>query len=159
MSEPIQSISQGNFILQGTVATSAGIVGDGTPQNPLRSDETVLFNPSTPVVFGTDMTLSEPYSAFERIGIYNGHDCYGSFDSFRLSGDQDARIFTYYYPTNTASPVEFGVLRFSAVDANTLVACTNTNVQISTAGAITRQTNINNYSMRTAKIVGINRIQ
>ena len=40
MSEPIQSISQGNYILQGTVATSAGIVGDGSPQNPIRVDMT-----------------------------------------------------------------------------------------------------------------------
>ena len=38
MSE-IQSIAQNNYILQGTVATSAGIVGDGTTQNPLRVDD------------------------------------------------------------------------------------------------------------------------
>ena len=39
----IQSISQGNYILQGTVATSTGIIGDGSTQNPLRADETVLW--------------------------------------------------------------------------------------------------------------------
>ena len=43
----IQSISQGNYILQGTVATSAGIVGDGSTQNPLRLDETVLWESTT----------------------------------------------------------------------------------------------------------------
>ena len=49
MSEQIQSISQGNYILKGTVATSAGIVGDGSTQNPLRADETVLWSgPYTP---------------------------------------------------------------------------------------------------------------
>ena len=67
MSEPIQSISQGNYILQGTVATSAGIVGDGSTQNPLRADETVLWSGS----IGTNSTaiLSEPYTNFERIRI------------------------------------------------------------------------------------------
>ena len=68
MSEPIQSISQGNYILQGTVATSAGIVGDGSTQNPLRADETVLWsgeiNSTT-----TTANLSEPVSNFNSVKI------------------------------------------------------------------------------------------
>ena len=61
----IQSISQGNYILQGTVATSAGIVGDGSTQNPLRADETVLWS-------GTRFTtgyrdLNESFLNFEQI--------------------------------------------------------------------------------------------
>lgn len=67
MSEPIQSIANGNYILQGTVATSAGIVGDGTTQNPLRSDETVLWSGS--IGTNSTATLSEPYTNFERIRI------------------------------------------------------------------------------------------
>lgn len=69
MSEPIQSISQGNYILQGTVATSAGIVGDGSTQNPLRVDETVLFSGGT----NSTATLSENISAFNylRVEMYN----------------------------------------------------------------------------------------
>ena len=73
MSEPIQSIANGNYILQGTVATSAGIVGDGTTQNPLRSDETVLwsgtaFNPehSNKPMNGTAY-LSESIFNFDQI--------------------------------------------------------------------------------------------
>ena len=66
MSEPIQSISQGNYILQGTVATSAGIVGDGSTQNPLRADETVLYS-STGVILSAETNLSEPGSNFEKI--------------------------------------------------------------------------------------------
>ena len=61
----IQSISQGNYILQGTVATSAGIVGDGSTQNPLRADETVLYS-------GTQTysaTLSESVKNFDKIII------------------------------------------------------------------------------------------
>lgn len=69
MSEPIQSIAQNNYILQGTVATSAGIVGDGSTQNPLRADETVLYNGSTSGTTG-DVNLSEEITNFERICIF-----------------------------------------------------------------------------------------
>ena len=79
MSEPIQSIANGNYILQGTVATSAGIVGDGTTQNPLRSDETVLFSGN----FTTkSCTLSESPLNFESVKFYlvddGGHTSWGS---------------------------------------------------------------------------------
>lgn len=63
MSE-IRTISQGNYILQGTVATSAGIVGDGTSQNPLRADETVLYSGSS-----ANPTLSESIDNFEHIKV------------------------------------------------------------------------------------------
>ena len=74
MSEPIQSISQGNYILQGTVATSAGIVGDGTTQNPLRADETVLWSGSWKpgngsVVTNSAIEVSESVSNFEYIRV------------------------------------------------------------------------------------------
>ena len=68
----IQSISQGNYILQGTVATSAGIVGDGSTQNPLRADETVLYS-------GTQTysaTLSESVKNFDKIIIEYGPNNY-----------------------------------------------------------------------------------
>lgn len=66
MSEQIQSISQGNYILQGTVATSAGIVGDGSTQNPLRADETLLWSGKLEQL-GSTGQLSEPISRFSRI--------------------------------------------------------------------------------------------
>ena len=67
----IQTISQGNYVLQGTVATSAGIVGDGTTQNPLRTDETVLYsaNSVTNNTVGQVFPMSEPITNFERIRI------------------------------------------------------------------------------------------
>lgn len=72
MSNEIQSISQGNYILQGTVATSAGIVGDGTTQNPLRVDETVLWDGSQQVIGTTnkELILSESASNFAKLRIY-----------------------------------------------------------------------------------------
>ena len=61
----IQSISQGNYILQGTVATSAGIVGDGSVSNPLRADETVIFSGA-----GTSAaSISEDIHNFEALNI------------------------------------------------------------------------------------------
>lgn len=76
--------SEGNVsILQGTVATSAGIVGDGSTQNPLRADETVLFE--TTALDVSAVSLPEPLSAFERFRIYPyqanvGYFNYGEFD-------------------------------------------------------------------------------
>ena len=71
MSEPIQSISQGNYVLQGTVATSAGIVGDGSTHNPLRADETVLWDGNgTGAGYNTEISLSAPTSAFETVKFY-----------------------------------------------------------------------------------------
>lgn len=72
MSDEIQAISQGNYILQGTVATSAGIVGDGTTQNPLRADETVLWS-GDKTGTGT-ITLSEGVNNFERLAVYIGSE-------------------------------------------------------------------------------------
>lgn len=71
MSEPIQSISQGNYVLQGTVATSAGIVGDGSTQNPLRADETVLYyNPTNNnVANDAEFVMSESIWNFEKVMI------------------------------------------------------------------------------------------
>lgn len=68
----IQSISQGNYILQGTVATSAGIVGDGSTQNPLRADETVLWDNGN-LTIGSTAILSETVKNFKLFGIY-GHE-------------------------------------------------------------------------------------
>lgn len=70
MSEPIQSIAQNNYILQGTVATSAGIVGDGSTQNPLRADETVLFEDVNGHGMDNSITLSDDADKFDRIRIY-----------------------------------------------------------------------------------------
>lgn len=83
MSEPIQSISQGNYILQGTVATSAGIVGDGSTQNPLRADETVLYSnlKGRPINVGSYIDLSESPLNFTEIAIYlNGSSPTGSIN-------------------------------------------------------------------------------
>jgi hypothetical protein len=101
MSE-IRTISQGNYILQGTVATSAGIVGDGTTQNPLRADETVLWENTTSGVYNDTITLNEPWSGFNKIGI-EVTDAFGwggkseQFDTLNLAGTR-AKNFSCSYP-------------------------------------------------------------
>ena len=73
----IQTISQGNYILQGTVATSAGIVGDGTTQNPLRADETVLWENTADKLtkdISWPQTLSESISNFHKVKFLYGGD-------------------------------------------------------------------------------------
>lgn len=70
MSNEIQSISQGNYILQGTVATSAGIVGDGTTQNPLRADETVLWSGISSISANPTFAIPESFDNFERVKIF-----------------------------------------------------------------------------------------
>ena len=84
MSEPIQSISQGNYVLQGTVTTSAGIVGDGTTQNPLRADETVLWSGN----FNTkSCTLSESPLNFENVKFYLVDDSHSAWGSTEIKSD------------------------------------------------------------------------
>ena len=77
----IQSISQGNYILQGTVATSAGIVGDGSVSNPLRADETVIFSGA-----GTSAaSISEDIHNFEQVQLHLQHGTYGPAQVFTIN--------------------------------------------------------------------------
>ena len=55
---------------QGTVATSAGIVGDGTTQNPLRADKTVLWSGNYTGTKTKQFDLSESYQNFEELEIW-----------------------------------------------------------------------------------------
>lgn len=154
MSEPIQSISNGNYILQGTVATSAGIVGDGSTQNPLRADETVLFTSDTAV---SSADLSESPFNFESIKIIIGENAIGyglaemTFKLLSTTADLVTGFFTGKANANLII-VRFGI--------------TSTNLSsISVAGLVTNFTNgtsvsvIHNSDFLTCiyKVIGINR--
>jgi hypothetical protein len=66
----ILTISNNNYILQGTVNTSAGIIGDGSSQNPIRTDETVLFSGSHAITATGQLdTLDNPYN-YSKIEIW-----------------------------------------------------------------------------------------
>lgn len=119
MSDSIQSISQGNYILQGTVATSAGIVGDGSTQNPLRADETVLFetnyNGRT-----TAFTLSEPLTAFEKVRFeITGYTNVYAEDTHQTPSANNEEIttcFTYYCKASDENPCQMAMGTYSSND-------------------------------------------
>jgi len=78
MSEPIQSISQGNYILatQQEVSHDNTLSGNGTSASPLGVvpgyNETVLWD-SGNLTIGSTATLSESVKNFELFGVY-GHE-------------------------------------------------------------------------------------
>ena len=110
MSE-IRTISQGNYILQGTVITSAGIVGDGTSQNPIRADETVLWENTTSGIYNGTITLNEPWSGFDKIGIevidaFGFGGKYEQFDTLNLAGNRVKNFGCSYPFILTGSPIK-----------------------------------------------------
>ena len=151
MSEPIQSISQGNYVLQGTVATSAGIVGDGTTQNPLRTDETVLWS-GAPTASTNTITVSENFSAFEKVDIY-----WTSYERHYVT--------TIFAESNTALPIAVGNV-FVLADGNYEKSMTLWNTSNGTTyswestihGSFTgTQPDTWNSNVVPLKIVGVNR--
>lgn len=158
MSEPIQSISQGNYILQGTVATSAGIVGDGSTQNPLRADETVLFDNGTTAT--KSATLSEPITNFNKIGVLYGDDHYGH----RYIEADTSYPFTKWITNygidgwnNNTNMIGFRELAWSA-NGNTIYAITGW--QKATVLTATGNWNAGSSGIYGGiiKVIGINRI-
>lgn len=107
MSEPIQSISQGNYILatQQEVSHDNTLSGNGTVDSPLGLNETVLFSADT---WSATCPLSEPASNFEYISVvYSeayGNSCGGvvtlNTDKMTFSGGTNDKIYIdvpFYY--------------------------------------------------------------
>lgn len=154
MSEPIQSISQGNYILAGTVATSAGIVGDGSPQNPIRADETVLYSGhisagAAPTVY----SLSEPISAFDSYRVYwlwnEGTNCEGEVSEFYWDDDRPTKNNFTLFSVNRFSNTNFTALGLFEIASN-LKDITYTFSQ--------QNNDTTDKNIKIKKIVGINRI-
>lgn len=149
MSESIQSIANGNYILQGTVATSAGIVGDGTTQNPLRSDETVLWEGD--IGYNQSTTgISEALTNFERLRIYNKAGAYNEMSSNWLNN-----VYVFFSCTDdTAS--NYGKLLFvglTMLDSGTTLKETYNRINQGTS----YYNNVNDDGTHIVKVVGINR--
>lgn len=164
MSE-IRTISQGNYILQGTVATSAGIVGDGTTQNPLRADETVLWENTSEYPIVSDITLSEKWSNFKYIRVdtaelyANANKC-DLFDtaSYTLAGTRVKRfIVGHYAPDPDTSTLYIRYIRLSFANNNYINATIDTaRTNLPNNGSITFTSS--DSSTRLVRVVGINRI-
>ena len=71
MSEPIQSISQGNYILatQKEVSHDNTLSGNGTVDSPIGLNRTTLFENASGTNGNTNITLSESISNFEYVQI------------------------------------------------------------------------------------------
>lgn len=155
MSEPIQSISQGNYILQTTISTSAGVVGDGSPNNPLRADETVLYSGAFIAQSTNTATITEPITNFETIKIYAARD----------TNTRAPKASEFQVMSSTASPycIENTFYNSSGAFYNdraqlnfndTTVSCSvNVRILFNASG----YTLYNNTPLTISKIVGINR--
>jgi hypothetical protein len=162
MSE-IRTISQGNYILQGTVATSAGFVGDGTTQNPLRADETVLYSGTRNV---SGVLNDSPFN-YDRIRIYLdlGHQgenparSDGAFEFPMRGTTADNRVNMFYAKGyNNAwfsvmqvalTPTYFSAVRCKSINMGPFNTTTTT---------FTANTNPDEDMQSIVQIVGINRI-
>lgn len=149
MSEPIQSISQGNYILQGTVATSAGIVGDGSTQNPLRADETVLWSGSA-----TDTgVFSENVTNFEYFDVvFKTND--NIIETQRFRSDMSSTTFNIYsclFSTSNGLYIKITRMNYS-VSQFTVNSYAEVNVKNAANPTISTSNKIT-----LLKVIGINR--
>lgn len=159
MSEQIQSISQGNYILKGTVATSAGIVGDGSTQNPLRADETVLYE-TTGDGRNSSFTLSEAATNFEFLrfqGIgWNNGPCLVTIPAPSGTTNNISVTYLYYCANTDGNPLQIDAARYSTTDAKTYNKIDSKFLYWSLNGVTTGGNNTQNQTI--TKVVGINRI-
>lgn len=154
MSEPIQSIAQNNYILQGTVATSAGIVGDGTSQNPIRLDETVLYSGTSNTA---SMTFSESPYNFEKLRFIPGWDqttnCVSNYVEVELGNASYVSLDFQFPRTDIWNRFE-GL--YTVADSGMTI--TQAQYIWGAWGTTTATTNTASKEVRIKKVIGINRI-
>ena len=158
MSEPIQSISQGNYILHNIDAKKLYV------QEPLftansgdavyvgwRPDETVLWEGN--VGIGTTAQLSESKDNFEYLNIeYKDQNAFVGVTQVPTSGNYYGFNLTTHYPgSNTQIIYRFGFV--SAVD--------DTHLNYFKGGRVVFSTGSNDFAMSSPpniqRIIGINR--
>ena len=150
MANEIESISQGNYILQGTVATSAGIVGDGSTQNPIRIDETVLWSGTAT----SGIALSEPATNFKKLEILYGRASNSTITYFDMSrsGEGIPLQFGASFSNGFASTY---TQTWRLSDSTTLTTAQPAKEWWGNAGVVSSR---NTSDMPVYKVVGINRI-
>ena len=129
-------------------------------QRLMGIDETVLYDgeSSGGILFNNAIPLSESYKNFNTIKIINGHYSIGEIPSWLLSGGhQDAKMAISFQDANTAQPLVYGLLRYSATNDTSLIQYFNRLASFTTANTLTVTTNANNYTSRTLKVIGIGR--
>ena len=156
MSEPIQSISQGNYILatQQEVSHDNTLSGDGTVANPLGVvngyNETVLAN--NLVFSSTTLTLSEPAGNFERLRLY---DYYGTITEIQGNNSRLTWVFDRTDQNNTRMNRCYTITSNNGIDWNevNVYGWNQNNYNGITANGGT------DWYLETIKVVGINRKQ
>lgn len=153
----IQSISQGNYILQGTVATSAGIVGDGSPQNPLRADETVLWSGSRTSAIQT----SESMKNFDKCQVYIVHGTYGPPQVYTIDfADMGSTGYFAITRPRGSTNLNLAYIRLTADDTHLAAVnakCLAFGSWTTTATGVTATTGEAEDLNSIIKVVGINR--
>ena len=157
MSEPIQAISQGNYILatQQEVSHDNSLSGNGTVESPLGVvpgyNETVLWSGNAGT--GTTAQLSESKNNFEYLNIeYKDQNSFVGVTQVPTSGNYYGFNLTTHYPnSNTQIIYRFGFI--SAVD--------DTHLNYFKGGRIVFSTGANDFAMTAPaniqRIIGINR--
>ena len=118
MSEPIQSISQGNYILatQQEVSHDNTLSGNGTVDSPLGVvpgyNEKVLYSGNVSISNTADIPLNENITNFERIKVIAAWSYNGAFGDPYLIGITE--IPTEY------SAHQFNISTFGAAQTNTV---------------------------------------
>lgn len=171
MSEPIQSISQGNYILHNIDAKKLYV------QEPLftansgdavyvgwRPDETVLFEyTGEGKNTATAFDISEPLTNFETIRIrgvgYPGNDgqlVYCDVPSPRTTTENFSICTTYYCSKNDGNPLQVIGQRYSASNNGLTYSLIDKKMLYYPLKGIT-PTNTNANMLSIDKVIGINR--
>ena len=164
MSENIQSIANGSFVLGQTSATNfiagQGITIDSPSAGTVRigTDETVLWSGvySGSISDSNYIILSERPDNFETIEITNGP---GYYSKYRYDGNSDTWSFMQTFANNGATTVYTN--RYSVDKANKKVTCKSSNSFNTYANGVSNWSNRSNMDVgetRLTKVIGINRI-
>ena len=164
MSEPIQSISQGNYILatQQEVSHDNTLSGNGTVDSPLGVvngyNETVLFEDTNGHSMDTSIELSENVDNFDSIKLY--YTCWGGasprvLEFFYNKGNSN--YDTYFsnleqFSTNGLKVINWQFSPLNSTNKKTLTLSYFVYFEGSFAG-----TNLTKSNFKVYKVIGINR--
>lgn len=147
----IQSIANNNYVLQSTLISSGGVIGDGSPSDPFRLNENVLYSGSAVSSAG----LNDNPNNYEYLKIYTYMTGANPNPIVEM---QPGSIMTFSYGLGDANTYLL-ICRATADNSNFAI----TNTKRLAFGSFTSTANITSIAANTAtpvqftKIVGINK--
>ena len=165
MSEPIQAISQQNYILatQQEVSHDNSLSGNGTVESPLGVvpgyNETILWSGSPT----SAITASEPFTNFEKVDLYIAHSTYGPGQIINVDFNDmgNTGYFAICRPRGTTT-LKIAYIRYSASNLTNEIHTTNSkcvavgswsNTAATAAAIVNDAEDLNSIY----KVIGINR--